>query len=125
MIVRAGDARVSGTGPAPEDYALSRTTLLLGIVALVSPFLTGVFVYVANVGKDIGTLLIGSAIVLSSPCAIIANLWVLWRMQRSPIPLRGRWRAMTGLLLGLFSSCIYTIGGLVFFFLLRSVLRHD
>jgi hypothetical protein len=97
------------------------TPLFLGILAMIVPATAIGLLWIVSSDKDYGFLLYAASVVLGVPPALVSSVLAL----RGIGPSKSRRQAWAGLILGLLAMCIYVIGGLGFFFLLRSILRHD
>ena len=99
----------------------AKAALLMGITALVLPALCVMVLWIVSPDKDYGFLVYGATVTLAVPPALLTGALASWRA----LPSRSRWQAWAGLILALLATCIYVLGGVAFFFLLSSVLRHD
>jgi hypothetical protein len=102
--------------PVPAPTA--KHAFRFGLLALFLPALSLVIIWFLSLDKDYAFLVFAGTVALTVPASIITGVWALWRAGSSQ-------QAWAGLILGLVATCIYVIGGLAFFFLLASVLRHD
>jgi hypothetical protein len=100
--------------PAPT----AKHAFLFGLLALFLPALSLVLIWFVSLDKDYAFLVFAGTVALTGPLSIITGIWALFRAGSSR-------QAWAGLILGLLATCLYVSGGLAFFLLLASVLRHD
>ena len=98
-----------------------KSPLFWGIVALILPAITALSLWIVSLDKDDGFLLFAATVALVLPPALVAGIVAL-REARSSAHRRQAW---AGLVLGLLAACLYGVGGIGFYVLLSSVLRHD
>lgn len=108
----------SSVSTMPVPAPTGKHAFVFGILALFLPALGLVIIWSVSLDKDYAFLVFAGTVALSVPPSIITGVWALWRAGSSR-------QAWAGLILGLLATCLYVIGGLAFFLLLASALRHD
>ncbi len=102
-------------------FPTSASPLFWGILALVLPAITALILWAVSLDKDYGLLLFAATVALVVPPALVAGIVALWKSSLS----HRRRQAWVGLFLGLLATVLYVGGGVGFYLLLSSVLRHD